>query len=91
MTEKQVLEGASEEERAEYHEAKSKMEEFDVEYQKLLDNRDQDSVSEESRKTFQEAVGKLYEAYAPYRSIMYSKYSMNRSHGYVWIFKGVKD
>jgi len=91
LTEEQVLEGASKEDRVAYQEAKEKMKEYDAEYKKLRESNDVKKMSEEELKNYQEVRSKFLNSYAPYREIIYRKFSSRRSHGYVWVFKGVRN
>jgi len=90
LTEEQLLEGASQADRAAYHEAQSKLKELEAKSEKLRDGKDFAKLSKEERDRYREASKKLYEEYAPYRKLMYEKFPSRKSHGYVWVFKGIK-
>jgi hypothetical protein len=89
LAEEEVLVGASKEEIEAYGQAQSKMTEYSDKSRQLREEKYKKEMSQEEKDIYLKESRALSETYRPYRELI-RKYPRSFSHGYVWIFKGVK-
>jgi len=89
-TVEEILEGASPDEVAAYHEAKAQVEEMSEKTQVLFDAFDLRTATDEEREEFNRKHEAISAPYEPYQELLRKKYPGQSYHGFVWLFRGEK-
>ncbi|MCG8375482.1 MAG: hypothetical protein MI702_03280, partial [Chlorobiales bacterium] len=91
LTKEQRLAGASEDDLKRFAEAEAKLKEFQVKSKEISQGVDFQSLSDEEKTTHRNRLKALFDSYRQYQTVVYEEFPERKMHGYVWVFKGIKE
>lgn len=80
-----------EEDRPEYEQLKAKVDEYSSKVSALYEGKNYRRMNAKERAELTKSYQKIKEEYSPYTTPYYRKFYKSRSHGYVWIFRGIRE
>ncbi len=82
---------ASESDMKRFEEAEMKMAEMQTKMREMSEGVNYQEMSEDDKKAYIEKMNAFRKDYEPYQNVIYNEFPERIMHGYVWVFKGIRE